>query len=66
MNRKVILATVFFTGAAVLVIEVTATRVLAPYFGNTLYTVSSIIAVILGALSIGYYLGGIFADKNPD
>jgi predicted membrane-bound spermidine synthase len=56
---------VFITGAAVLIIEVSATRILAPYFGNTLFSVSSIISVILGALSIGYYLGGIFVDKYP-
>ena len=57
---------VFITGAAVLIIEVTATRILAPYFGNTLFTVSSIIGVILGALSLGYYIGGLLADKRPE
>jgi hypothetical protein len=33
---------VFLTGAAVLIVEVLATRILAPYFGNTIYTISSI------------------------
>ena len=56
---------VFITGACVLVLEVVATRVLAPYFGNTIYTVSSIIGVILAALSFGYYFGGRLADKRP-
>lgn len=56
---------VFITGAAVLIIEVTATRILAPYFGNTLFTISSIIGIVLGALSLGYYIGGILADKYP-
>jgi len=64
--KKIILpAAVFITGACVLVLEVVATRVLAPYFGNTIYTVSSIIGVILAALSFGYYFGGRLADKRP-
>lgn len=56
---------VFTTGAVVLVVEVLATRILAPYFGNTIYSVSSILGVILGALSIGYYTGGQLADRRP-
>ena len=40
-------------------------RVFSPYYGNTIYTVSSVITVILLALSIGYYAGGIAADRNP-
>jgi len=64
--KKIILpGVVFITGACVLVLEVVATRVLSPYFGNTIYTVSSILGVILAALSLGYYLGGRLADKHP-
>lgn len=58
-------AVVFITGGCVLVLEVTATRVLSPYFGNTIYTVSSILGVILAALSLGYYFGGILSDRRP-
>jgi spermidine synthase len=56
---------VFITGACVLIVEVVATRILSPYFGNTMFTVSSVISVILAALSLGYYWGGTFADKHP-
>ena len=56
---------VFVTGAIVLVLEILATRILSPYFGNTLYTISSVISVVLGALSLGYYLGGRLADSHP-
>ncbi|MDP2630105.1 MAG: fused MFS/spermidine synthase [Candidatus Uhrbacteria bacterium] len=55
---------VFVTGACVLIIEIVATRVLAPYFGTTIYAVSSVIGVVLGALSLGYYFGGRFADRH--
>src|SRR3989338_5012040 len=66
LNKKFILPlVVFITGAAVLVIEVVAVRVLSPYFGNTIFTVSSVISVILAALSVGYYVGGRMADKHP-
>lgn len=56
---------VFVTGACVLIIEVVATRILSPYYGNTIFTVSSVIGVVLTALSLGYYFGGKLADKYP-
>lgn len=56
---------VFLTGACVLVIEVVATRILSPYFGNTIFTVSSVISIVLAALSVGYYAGGKLADAYP-
>jgi spermidine synthase len=65
LKRNFLFLIVLITGAAVLIIEVTATRILAPYFGNTLFTISSIIGIVLGALSFGYYIGGILADKYP-
>ena len=42
-----------------------AVRVLSPYYGNTIFTVSSVITVILLALSVGYYAGGVAADRHP-
>jgi spermidine synthase len=57
---------VFFTGACVLVLEIVATRILSPYYGNTIFTVSSVITVVLAALSLGYYAGGRLADKKPE
>lgn len=55
---------VAITGACILIVELVAIRALAPYFGNTLYSVSSVITVVLLALSIGYYVGGRMADKT--
>jgi len=57
--------TVFVTGAVGLIIEVAATRVLSIYFGNTIYTVSGVVGVVLVALSVGYARGGKLADKKP-
>src|SRR5687768_12603766 len=63
--RFLLPATVFLTGASVLIVEVLAVRVLSPYYGNTIFTVSSVISVILLALSAGYYAGGRMADRHP-
>lgn len=57
--------TVFITGASTLIIEVLATRLLAPYFGNTVITLASVLSVILLALACGYALGGRLADRVP-
>lgn len=58
--------TTFVTGASVMIIELAGNRVLAPWFGNSLYTWTGLIGVILISISCGYYLGGYLADKRPD
>lgn len=65
LKQNLLPFSVFVTGACVLVIEIVAVRALSPHYGNTIFAVSSVISVILAALSIGYYIGGKFADKYP-
>ncbi len=55
----------FVCGAAVMVIELAGSRFLAPHFGTSLYVWSSIIGVIMGSLSLGYWLGGRMSVLNP-
>jgi spermidine synthase/MFS family permease len=56
---------VFIAGAALLGLEIASSRVLAPYFGNSLYVWGALIGVVLAGLSTGYWLGGIVADRWP-
>jgi spermidine synthase len=56
---------VSISGASVLAIEILGTRVLAPYYGSSLFLWSALISVTLAALSIGYAAGGRWADRNP-
>jgi spermidine synthase len=57
---------VFLCGAVVMVIELTGSRVLAPYLGTSLVVWTSLIGIILASLSIGYWWGGRLADRRPD
>lgn len=56
----------FLAGAAVMVIEISAYRLLAPTFGNSAFTWTALIGVILIAFSAGGYLGGWLAEKKSD
>ncbi len=58
--------TVFVCGALVMIYEITGSRLLSPYLGASTYVWTSLIGVILAALSLGYWLGGRIADKKPD
>ena len=56
---------VFLSGAALLGLEITASRVLAPTFGSSLFVWGSLIGIVLTGLAIGYWAGGIVADRLP-
>ena len=55
---------VFLTSAAVLVIEILAQRLLAPYLGVSLEVFTGVIGVILAGISLGAWLGGRAADRG--
>ncbi len=56
---------VFVCGAVLMGLEIVGSRILAPYFGNSIFVWGSLISVVLAALSLGYWLGGIMADRWP-
>jgi len=67
MRREVLKAVivVFIASFCTMVIELVAGRIMAPYVGVSIYTWTPIIGVVLAGISIGAYLGGIFADRFP-
>lgn len=54
---------VFFTSAAVLVLEILAGRLLAPYVGVRLETYTGVIGTVLAGIALGTWLGGRLADR---
>jgi spermidine synthase len=58
-------AIVFVVGSASLGAEISAARLLAPYFGASTIIWANTIATVLLALSAGYALGGKLADRRP-
>ncbi len=55
---------VFGTSAAVLVLEILALRLLAPYLGLTLETSTAVIGIALSAIACGAWAGGRAADRT--
>ncbi|MBI3776100.1 MAG: fused MFS/spermidine synthase [Gammaproteobacteria bacterium] len=51
-------------GAAVMVIEVLGSRVIGPFFGVSLFVWTSLISVTMIALALGYWFGGVLADRR--
>ncbi len=66
LKKFILEITVFICGALVMIYEIIGSRILAPYIGASTYVWTSLIGVILGALSLGYWLGGKYADRRPD
>ena len=54
----------FVAGFSMMAFELVAARLLAPTIGNSTYTWTCVIGVIMAALSLGYFLGGMLADKR--
>lgn len=56
---------VFAGGFASIGVELTASRLLAPFFGSSTFIWASLIGITLAFLSLGYILGGRLADRRP-
>ena len=54
----------FMAGALAMSLEIAAARLLAPYLGSSLQVWGALISVILGAMALGYAIGGQVADRS--
>lgn len=68
-QRKLFLIVSFVEGAAVMVVELLGAKIVAPFYGTSMYVWASVLGVTLIALSGGYFVGGSvsnkFKDKSP-
>lgn len=63
VNKKTFFLISFIEGASVMAAEICGAKLLAPFFGSSLYVWSSVMAITLGGLASGYFLGGQISKK---
>jgi predicted membrane-bound spermidine synthase len=61
-----LICAVALNAAGAMVVEIVAGRMLAPYFGMSLYTWTTVIGVVLAGLALGHWLGGWLATSGAD
>ena len=62
-TRFLLLAVAFITGWTIMMLEILGGRLLAPFFGYSVYQWGALIGVVMAALALGYYLGGRVGDR---
>lgn len=62
-NTRFLLITAFFEGGAVMSAEVLGAKLLAPYYGNSLFVWAGALGITLAGLAGGYFAGSAYAKK---
>jgi hypothetical protein len=53
-------------GASLMASEIIAAKLIAPFFGTSVYVWTAMLIITLGGMAIGYWLGGMLALKKID
>lgn len=65
LRRALIFLMSFSGGFIIMSLELLGGRILAPYFGSSIYVWGSIITIFMAALSFGYLIGGRLSSHSP-
>ncbi|MCU0370301.1 MAG: fused MFS/spermidine synthase, partial [Bacteroidales bacterium] len=64
-NPKLLYLIAFIEGGSVMAIELAGAKMIAPFFGTSLFVWASVLAVTLGGLAAGYFAGGWATFRFP-
>lgn len=64
--QGLVMSLAFTSGFIIMSVELLGGRILAPYFGSSIYVWGSIISIFMVALSTGYLIGGRLSLDNPN
>lgn len=62
-SQKLLLTLSFIEGGTVMSCELIGAKLMAPYFGTSLYVWASVLGLTLGGLTLGYFIGGRLSNK---
>ncbi len=63
ISTALLFFTITVSGGIVMILELLGTRIIAPYYGVSLYVWTALISVTMVSLALGYYIGGYLADR---
>ncbi|MEZ5199650.1 MAG: fused MFS/spermidine synthase [Bacteroidales bacterium] len=66
MKKYLIGIIILITGALTMIFELAGARVLGPYYGTSIFVWTSLIGVVMGSLSAGYWFGGWYSTQRSD
>src|ERR1700744_1398427 len=58
------LLVVFIEGAALMAVELMGAKLVAPFYGSSLYVWATVLISTIAGLSLGYYSGGVLSVKR--
>ncbi len=64
--NPIVFTLAFTSGFIIMAIELLGGRILAPYFGSSIYVWGSIISIFMLSLAVGYLLGGRISLHRPN
>ncbi len=66
MKKHLLELIIFFAGIITMAFELSGARILGPYFGTSIFIWTSLIGIIMGSLSLGYWAGGQISVRRTD
>jgi predicted membrane-bound spermidine synthase len=64
-EHRLLFLVLLIEGASLMAVELTGARLVAPFYGNSLYVWTAILLFSVSGLALGYYSGGILTKKLP-